>query len=79
MAAVPWGTPGAFNRVGYDPTIADMVVPWFAILKFFFYFGWLYVSQVREIDEDDILIECSYFHWVEPSFIGADQPSRRGR
>jgi len=55
MAAVPWGTPGAVNRVGYDPTIADMVVPWFAILKFFFYFGWLYVSQVliNPLGEDD--------------------------
>ena len=49
------GTPGAINLVGYTEAITDMQVPWFTILMFIFYFGWLHVSQVliNPMGEDD--------------------------
>jgi len=49
------GTPGATNLVGYTEAVTDMQVPWFTILMFIFYFGWLHVSQVliNPMGEDD--------------------------
>ena len=46
MVEVSKTTPQAVNFVGYDSNISDLYVPYIAILKFVFYFGWLHVSEV---------------------------------
>ena len=55
MREVVWGTEGAVNLVGYDNTVQDMYVPFFAIMKFIFYFGWLNVAEtlINPFGDDD--------------------------
>ena len=55
LREVAWGTEGAVNLVGYDNTVQDMYVPFFAIMKFIFYFGWLNVAEtlINPFGDDD--------------------------
>lgn len=39
-------TPNAVNLVGYDDTKLDVYVPFFTLLQFIFYFGWLKVAEI---------------------------------
>ena len=54
---VPADTPNAENHVGYIENVHDLniPIPLFSLLKFFFYFGWLHVSQVliNPLGDDD--------------------------
>ena len=54
---VPAVTPGAENHVGYIENVhaLNLPIPLFSLLKFFFYFGWLHVSQVliNPLGDDD--------------------------
>ena len=50
-------TPDAENHVGYVENVhaLNLPIPLFSLLKFFFYFGWLHVSQVliNPLGDDD--------------------------
>ena len=54
---VPAGTPNSENHVGYteDVHALDLPIPLSSLLEFFFYFGWLHVSQVliNPLGDDD--------------------------
>ena len=52
----------AQNLVGYDNSMYDMYVPFFNILKFIFYFGWLHVAEVliNPFGEDDEDFDVNY-------------------
>ena len=58
---VPADTPEAENHVGYVENVHALNLPFlssiplFSLLKFFFYFGWLHVSQVliNPLGDDD--------------------------
>lgn len=62
MVEVSKTTPQAVNFVGYDSNISDLYVPYIAILKFVFYFGWLHVSEVliNPLGEDDEDFDVNY-------------------
>jgi len=59
---VPPGTPGSVNLVGHDDSILDFYVPFFTILQFIFYFGWLKVAEtlINPFGEDDDDIDVNY-------------------
>ena len=54
---VPAGTPISENHVGYNEDVhaLDLPIPLSSLLEFFFYFGWLHVSQVliNPLGDDD--------------------------
>ena len=56
------GTPESINLVGYDDSILDCYVPFFTILQFIFYFGWLKVAEtlINPFGEDDDDIDVNY-------------------
>ena len=56
------GTPRSVNLVGYDDSIQDFYVPFFTILQFIFYFGWLKVAEnlINPFGEDDEDIDVNY-------------------
>ena len=43
---VPPGTPNTVNLVGHDDSVLDFYIPFFTILQFIFYFGWLKVAEI---------------------------------
>eukprot|EP00092_Neocalanus_flemingeri_P066703 GFUD01081296.1.p1 GENE.GFUD01081296.1~~GFUD01081296.1.p1 ORF type:complete len:496 (+),score=133.02 GFUD01081296.1:64-1551(+) len=59
---VPPGTADSVNLVGYDESILDFYVPFFTILQFVFYFGWLKVAEtlINPFGEDDDDIDANY-------------------
>ena len=59
---MPRFTPGAVNLVHYDDTIADIVVPIFAIIKFVVFVGWLNVAEalLNPFGEDDDDYDLNY-------------------
>ena len=59
---VPSGTPNSVNLVGHDDTVLDFYVPFFTILQFIFYFGWLKVAEtlINPFGEDDDDIDVNY-------------------
>jgi len=59
---VPSGTPNSVNLVGYDDSILDFYVPFFTILQFIFYFGWLKVAEtlINPFGNDDDDIDVNY-------------------
>ena len=59
---VPAGTPGSVNLVGHDDSILDFYIPFFTILQFIFYFGWLKVAEtlINPFGEDDDDIDANY-------------------
>lgn len=56
------GTADSVNLVGYDDSILDFYVPFFSILQFIFYFGWINVAEVliNPFGEDDEDIDVNY-------------------
>jgi len=54
--------PGSVNLVGHDDSILDFYVPFFTILQFIFYFGWLKVAEtlINPFGEDDDDIDVNY-------------------
>eukprot|EP00092_Neocalanus_flemingeri_P043722 GFUD01048256.1.p1 GENE.GFUD01048256.1~~GFUD01048256.1.p1 ORF type:complete len:446 (+),score=120.92 GFUD01048256.1:136-1473(+) len=59
---VPPGTADSVNLVGYDDSLLDFYVPFFTILQFVFYFGWLKVAEtlINPFGEDDDDIDANY-------------------
>jgi len=52
---VPHGTPGSVNLVGHKDTQFDLYVPFFTIMQFIFYVGWLKVAEtmINPFGDDD--------------------------
>ena len=59
---VPFKAPGTTNLVGYDDHIQDFVIPFFTILKFIFYCGWLHVAAtlINPLGDDDEDFDINY-------------------
>ena len=58
----PDGTTKSINLVGYDDSNVDYFVPYFTIIQFVFYFGWLNVAEtlLNPFGEDDDDIDANY-------------------
>ena len=58
----PDGTTKSINLVGYDDSNVDYYVPYFTIIQFVFYFGWLNVAEtlLNPFGEDDDDIDANY-------------------
>ena len=59
---VPFKAPGTTNLVGYDDHIQDFVIPFFTILKFIFYCGWMHVAAtlINPLGDDDEDFDINY-------------------
>ena len=59
---MPFKAPGTMNLVGYDDHIHDFYVPFFTILKFIFYCGWLHVAAtlINPLGDDDEDFDINY-------------------
>jgi len=55
-------TPNAVNLVGYDDTNLDVYIPFFLLLQFIFYFGWLKVAEIliNPFGDDDDDFDCNH-------------------
>ena len=55
-------TPNAVNLVGYNDTLQDFYVPFFTIMQFIFFFGWLKVAEVliNPYGDDDDDFDLNY-------------------
>merc|ERR1712142_110205 len=56
------GTPNSFNKAGYDDTIFDFYIPFFTIMQFIFFFGWLKVAEtlINPFGDDDDDFDLNY-------------------
>ena len=59
---VPIGTPEAFNLAGYNTNIHDYYIPFFCIIQFIFFYGWLKVAEslINPFGEDDNDFDLNY-------------------
>lgn len=59
---VPPNTPETVNLVGYDDSILDFYFPFFLIMQFIFYFGWLKVAEIliNPFGDDDDDFDSNY-------------------
>jgi len=55
-------TPNAINFSGYDDTVQDFYVPFFTIMQFLFFFGWLKVAEtlINPFGDDDDDFDLNY-------------------
>jgi len=55
-------TASSVNLVGYDDTKIDVYIPFFLILQFIFYFGWLKVAEIliNPFGDDDDDFDCNH-------------------
>ena len=60
--AVQAGTPNAVNLVGYDHWVLDFYFPFFTVMQFIFYFGWLKVAEIliNPFGDDDDDFDLNY-------------------
>ena len=49
-------------QVGYDDTNLDVYIPFFLLLQFIFYFGWLKVAEIliNPFGDDDDDFDCNH-------------------
>jgi len=59
---VEHGTPNALNLSGYDDTVQDFYIPFFTIVQFVFFFGWLKVAEtlINPFGDDDDDFDLNY-------------------
>ena len=59
---VAQGTPNALNFAGYDEKVQDYYIPFFTIMQFIFYFGWLKVAEIliNPFGDDDDDFDLNY-------------------
>lgn len=60
--AVKDGTPNAVNLAGYDDSVLDFYFPFFTVMQFIFYFGWLKVAEIliNPFGDDDDDFDLNY-------------------
>ena len=65
---VPPETPDTVNLAGHDDTALDFYIPFFTILQFIFYFGWLKVAEIliNPFGDDDDDFDVNYI--IERNF-----------
>merc|ERR1711892_239747 len=59
---VPSGTPDTVNLAGHDDSALDFYIPFFTIMQFIFYFGWLKVAEIliNPFGDDDDDFDVNY-------------------
>jgi len=59
---VPPETPDSVNLVGHDDSCLDFYIPFFTIMQFIFYFGWLKVAEIliNPFGDDDDDFDVNY-------------------
>ena len=59
---VPPETPNTVNLAGHDDSALDFYIPFFTILQFIFYFGWLKVAEIliNPFGDDDDDFDVNY-------------------
>ena len=59
---VPPGTPNTVNLAGHDDAALDFYIPFFTIMRFILYFGWLKVAEIliNPFGDDDDDFDVNY-------------------
>ena len=59
---VPPETPDTVNLAGHDDSVLDFYIPFFTIMQFIFYFGWLKVAEIliNPFGDDDDDFDVNY-------------------